>query len=238
MIINRCDAPQCFKISYRLFFFARLRSIVFVDPTHKGAFMSLRYFLSCLAMFAVLCFSPFSVSAEDEVDESTVSVREKVEGFTEGFDEASEKHFYALYGSYNIIKVVEDVRTQVEGAVAQCGDANPDIKDKMDSRFKVWDEEISPIMKDANANVKNMTIAQDYAKPREIRKLLKFIDKKRESKNEDIKKYPVTSVEACEDLHDKMDDTQENLAALLQTTLISLPNALLSVEEEDAEKAE
>jgi len=101
------------------------------------------------------------------------------------------------------------------------------MKDALQSRYDEWDGALTPIIEDANANVDNMIIAQEYAKPRDIKKLLKFIDKKRVSRADDVKKFPVTSPEACEYLRNKMDDTQENLTTLLKSTLVSLPNAMI-----------
>ena len=186
--------------------------------------------LSIISLLFVLTLPISSVSAAKdkavEQDEQFMSVHDRIMALTEGFDELSEQHFYAMYGSYNMIQVVEGVRDQVDDAVDKCIDANPDMKEALKTRYEEWDTALKPILKDANANVDNMIKAQDYAKPREIRKLLKHTDKMRAQKNEGLKKFPVTTPEACEYLRAKMDETQQNLTDLLESTLVSLPQAM------------
>lgn len=188
------------------------------------------FLLSILSFLFVLSAPIYSVHAADdekvEKDEQFMSVHDRIKDLMKDFDELSEQHFYALYGSYNMIQVVEGVRGQVSGAVEKCIDANPDMKEALDTRYKEWDDALEPIVEDANANVDNMIAAQDYTKPRKIKKLLKYTDKMREEKSENLKKFPVTTPEACEYLRVKMDETQENLTALLQSTLVSLPQAM------------
>lgn len=193
--------------------------------------MMFRLFLFPVLSFLFVFSAPVThVHAADDLeevkDERFMSVHDRIQELTEGFDELSEQHFYALYGSYNMIKVVEDVRDQVKNGVEKCIEVNPDMKDALDARYEQWDEALEPIIKDANANVDNMIAAQDYTKPRKIRKLLKHTDKMREDKNRNLQKFPVTTPEACEYLRAKMDETQENLTSLLQSTLVSLPKAM------------
>ena len=194
-----------------------------------------------LLSFSVISLSVFSapVMAEDEAvkDEETMSVAERMSEFTKDFDEPSKRHFYALYGSYNLIKVVEDVQEQVENAIDKCIEANPDMKDALKTRYTDWDEAIEPIMEEAEANVDNMIKVQDYAKAREVRKVLKFTAKLRKKTAGDVEKYPVTSPEACEYLRAKMDETEDNLTSLLRSTLVSLPQSLIRGEEEEKEAA-
>jgi len=192
------------------------------------------------AVFAaedIVADAPLDAAVEPEPDERFVSVHDKIKAFTEDFDEASTRHFYALYGSYNLVKVVEDVQVQVGDAIEKCSEVNPDMREALENRYNDWKGEIDGVLDEANGNIDNMIIAQDYAKPRAIRKLMKFIDKKRISKSSDVEKYPVTSPEACEYLRTKMDETQGNLIGLLKSTLVSLPNSLLNAdaEEEGAE---
>ena len=187
-----------------------------------------RFFLGFLFAFVFVMAPVVAQTADDKarVDEQFMSVHDRVMEITEGLDELSEQHFYALYGSYNMIQVVEGVRSQVGDAVERCIDANPDMKESLEKRYDDWNAALKPIIKDANANVDNMIAVQDYTKPRKIKKLLKHTDKMREEKNESLEKFPVTTPEACEYLRAKMDETEENLMALLQSTLVSLPQTM------------
>ena len=194
-----------------------------------------------LLSFSIVSLSVFSAPAmaEDEAvkDEEMMSVSERMSEFTKDFDESSKRHFYALYGSYNLIQVVEDVQEQVENAIDKCIDANPDMKDALKTRYKEWDGVLEPIMDEAEANLDNMIKVQDYAKAREVRKVLKFTDKLRQKTADQVEKYPVTSPEACEYLRAKMDETEDNLTSLLRSTLVSLPQSLIRGEEEEKEAA-
>lgn len=171
-----------------------------------------------------------------EKEEKAMSVREKVADFIQDFDDASEQHFLALYGSYNMISVVEGVQEQLGDAVEQCVDANPDMKEALTTRYEEWNAAINPVLEDARGNVDNMIAVQEYTKPRKIRKLLKFVDKKRKN-DRDVETFPVTSVEGCEYMRKKMSDTQTNLTRLLESTLVSLPQALIRQQQEDDAKA-
>ena len=195
-----------------------------------------RFALMALYVFFV-AMVPCAVMADDEPtkEELEMSVKERVEAFTADLDQASERHFYAVYGSYNVIQVVEGVREQIGEAVDSCGDENPDMEEALDARHESWDESLEEVMEEATANVDNMIIAQEYAKPREVRKVLKFADKKRREQEEQAKKFPVTTQEACQYLLEKMDETEESLSGLLRSTLVSLPNSLVNApNDEDA----
>lgn len=168
-------------------------------------------------------------------DEAAVSVRERVKALVADLSDAERTHFYAIYDSHNLIRVVKDVENSVGEGVDKCVQANPEMKADLRARYKDWKASIDVVLKEAKGNVDNMIAVQDYTKPREIRKVLKFVDKKRKEKQKEVKKVPVTSPEACEFLLNKMDETEENLTGLLRSTLVSVPQALQDAQ--DAEKA-
>lgn len=191
-----------------------------------------------VALFTLLV--PFTAyAAEDDPAKAeaearkaiATSVREKVADFTKDLEPAERGHFTAIYNAHNLTSVVKIVQEDVDNAVKACTKENPDLADSITARHDAWKAEISPVLKDAQGNINNMIAAQDYAKPKKIRSVLKFADDARAKTNKDIEKIPVTSPEACESLRDKMDDTQDQLTKLLQSTLVSLPRALESSEE-------
>jgi hypothetical protein len=136
-----------------------------------------------------------------------------------------QKHFFMTYSSYNMIGTVKMVRTDVGNAIADCGKNNPEMKEKLDARFKTWNEAVDPVMKEAEAHIENMVLAQDYAKKEDILDIYKTVDEAREKSNKRIDKVPVTTPEACQFLLEKMDETQENMISLLRTTLVTFPQA-------------
>ena len=68
-------------------------------------------------------------------------------------------------------------------------------------------------------------ITQKYAKPAEIRQVFKTLNDNRTLTRGQMVKEPVTTLEACEFLHDKMDETQDNLLVLITNTMVSVPQA-------------
>jgi hypothetical protein len=97
------------------------------------------------------------------------------------------------------------------------------MKDKLQARYNAWDQDVGAVIKEAGAQVDNMVAAQEYAKPAEIRKVFKALDARRTKTESQITKIPVTTPEACQFLHDKMDETQASLTNLLRSALITAP---------------
>ncbi len=76
---------------------------------------------------------------------------------------------------------------------------------------------------EAEANVDNMVLAQEYTKPAQIQKVFKGLDKTRALAGKQVEKTPVTTKDACEYLQEKMSDTQANFIRLLRSTLVTAP---------------
>ena len=189
----------------------------------------------------LLMFAGSSVYAEEGKSEEKAEKKNEVlaaaEEFMAEMDDVSKRHFSVLYGNYNLIKVVETVRDDVEMAVEACGEANPDMEEPLETRFDAWKDAVKPVLKEADANVNNMILAQDYSKPRDIKKFLKKIDKARDEQDDQVKKVPVTSAEACQSLLEKMDETEANMVRLLKMTLVSLPMTMQADDEAARAKA-
>lgn len=172
--------------------------------------------------------------------EASQKVFEQTKKIAEGLSPEEQKHFFILYNNYNMIGTVKMVQGDVGNAVKACGESNPDMKGKMDERFKTWNETIDPIVKESEGHVDNMIIAQEYAKPQEIKAIFKGLDETRVLANAQVEKTPVTTKEACDYLLNTMDDTQENFAKLLRSTLISAPAVAPKdkAKDEDAKKGD
>lgn len=134
-----------------------------------------------------------------------------------------QKHFFIIYTNYNLVGTVKMVQGDVDRAVEGCGTANPDMKAGMDARLQEWHAAIDPVIKEAEANIENMVLAQEYAEAAEIKNIFKGLDKTRKLAGKQIEKTPVTTKDACEYLQEKMTDTQENFIRLLRGTLITAP---------------
>lgn len=161
------------------------------------------------------------VKQADEYRKISARAQEAMKDIGKDLKPADAKHFYMVYQNYNLIETVRAVKSDVTDAVNKCGEVNPDMKDDLNGRFSIWDKEVGGVLDEADGNVKNMLIAQDYADPKKIRKVFDILDEARTMTRDSVHRTPVTTKESCTYLRDKMSQTRENLVRLLQTTLIS-----------------
>jgi hypothetical protein len=159
-----------------------------------------------------------------------------IKAIAENLKPEEQKHFFMLYSNYNIIGTVKMVQGDVDHAVEACGKENPDLKDGMDARLKEWHGAIDPVIQEAEANVDNMVLAQEYTKPAQIQKVFKGLDKTRSLAGKQVEKVPVTTKDACEYLREKMSDTQVNFIRLLRSTLVTAPQLAVPPAEAKAEE--
>ena len=187
------------------------------------------------AIVSVLCLVLISSAAFAE-DKPVVApdknpALEAAKAFTKDLDDRDARHFDVLFSNQNMVLVVEEVRGTVGNTVEACGKENADLKTPLSERFDEWTAAVNPVIEEAEGNISNMILAQDYAKPKEIRKILKILERTRKDSKGEVQKVPVTSEKACKYLLKKMDRTQGKMVDLLRQTLISLPRAM---QEEDA----
>lgn len=154
---------------------------------------------------------------------SAEKVFDRMRKMSEKLKPEEQKHFFTMYNNYNMIGTVKMVQSDVANAITACGQENPEIKSKLDARFSKWKDAVAPVIKEAETNVDNMVVAQDYADAKEIKSIFKTVDEMRSTTNKQIDKQPVSNREACDYLLGKMDDTQENFVQLLRATLVSVP---------------
>jgi hypothetical protein len=200
----------------------------------------MKYILT-VALFILTSFPAFAQNdVSDKIIHSDASVNDAEQLYADlkdivgTLEEQNQRHFLGIYSTYTTIGAVKAVRTSVENTVKACGKENPDLKDKMDSRYATWVKAIDPVLKEADTQVKNMIIAQDYEQPKTIRAFLKRTDDVRTKTAESITKIPVTTPEGCNYLHDKMDETQITLTDLLQETLIAIPRSINTAKQAEA----
>ena len=218
-----------------------MKPYIFLSALVMGVFVFPAVSMSQEADAEAEAVEPSDAAVSEKTRSAMIEVREAAQRFVEDLTPEQERHFGVLYGNYNLIKVVKTVRDDLGNAMDSCGEENPDIKEEASTRYDEWTEAIDPVLEDAEANVANMIVAQDYARPREFDQFFKLVDKARDQNSQDVQKVPVTSLEACQTMISKMDETQPNMIELLNATLVSLPKALQEekqkAEEEAAKKA-
>ncbi|MFN3700493.1 MAG: hypothetical protein ACK4VI_03110 [Alphaproteobacteria bacterium] len=156
-----------------------------------------------------------------------------IKDLTESLDPPSRAHFYMIYNNHNLISTVKRVREDVSGAVNKCSESNPEIEERIRARYAQWEEAVNEKIESAKGNIDNMTIAQDYAPEEKIRSIMKMSDDLRDETMAKMERIPVTTLEACEYLLNKMDETQANMVNLLEATLVSVPQAIHETLEDD-----
>lgn len=162
----------------------------------------------------------------DEQKKSTSKVNELIQKMYMKLDMQEQQHFFLAYTNYNMLSTVKMVQSDVSRAIEACGKNNPDMKKQLDARYKTWDGAISPVLKEAEDNISNMVMAQDYANQDDMKALFAALDETRTKTNSQIDKIPVTTPQACTYLLNKMDETQGQMTSLLNATLVSYPRSL------------
>lgn len=160
--------------------------------------------------------------AEDP-DSPAPKMRAAIKAVSDGLEAGKMQHFAAVYNNYNMVNTVKMVRGDVSSAIKSCGENNADMKGDLDGRFAKWDGAVGPVVAEAEANVNNMVLAQDYVKKEDFQNIFKLIDETRDYTSKKYKKEPVTTRESCGYLLGKMDETQEALVSLLRAGMMSHP---------------
>lgn len=127
---------------------------------------------------------------------------------------------FILRNKYSTIKVIGVVEKEVGTAVKACGKENPDLKDKMDTRFDQWKSNVMPIIETADKLLQKDIDAQKSIEPKEFRRVMKLSDEAYEYNNKQVVKQVVTTKEACQGLLDSMDRTENDMIARLEQTLL------------------
>lgn len=194
-------------------------------------------FFSVLVSVAVLGTAGLSYAQEGAPDKSEPAKKahkeltERVSTVMQGLDQKQAFHFMVVYANYTVLSTVKAVQDDVAGAIQACGENNSSMKGDLDARFEQWQEAISVPLSEANANINNMALAQNYITQADIQGLFAKVDGVRAIDSSNFEKTPVTSPEACEFMLSKMDETEDSMKQLLQVTMQSYPNMLEQTQE-------
>ena len=169
--------------------------------------------------------------ATEPVKVKTEILQGKVSDLMKTLDMAQARHFMTMYANYNIYSMVKAVREDVHQAVEACADNNKNMADKVRNKFSRWDDSVGGTMKEADANIQNLALAQTYLPQSELKSIFSLVDEVRAVNSSRFEKTPVTTPEACEFMISKMDETETSMNSLLQATLISYPNMLQKTQE-------
>lgn len=147
----------------------------------------------------------------------------------------NRKVFFILRNKHSVIRSIDIVRRDIDGAVKACGTENKELKKPMQDRFKQWQNAVLPITKEAEKFLEMELKEQEAFHASDYRHVMKLNDKAYDFSESKIEKRPVTTVEACEGLLASMDKTEDVMVSLLQDIL--LPEEVVRERIEQAEKA-
>ena len=185
--------------------------------------------LSIFAFFMVPNLSMAEGEAGETIDiakAQTEAMQDQVSSLVRKLDQNEMQHFMIMYANYNVYSMVKAVGSDVGSAVDACAKNNRDMEDDLRSRFSKWEGAVGSSMKDADANIQNLALAQTYISQSELKRLFGLVDEVRSVNSSRFETTPVTTPEACEFMMSKMDETQDNMSKLLKATLFSYPDLL------------
>ena len=160
------------------------------------------------------------------MDPEVRALNKSLAELTMDLDDNDRRHFYTLYNNNNLISTVKYVRDHIGEAIDACSENNPDMEDDLRARYKKWTDAVNEKLEEAEAQVENMVLVQEYASDDAINEVLEQADDLRAKTQENVERIPVTSPEACEYLLNKMDETQETMLRYLGTVLVAMPQAM------------
>ncbi len=189
--------------------------------------------LRLMVLFSVLVmFFGFSSSSMAEKPAAEISnaqnkaLKNKVSGLLKNLSQSEATHFLVMYANYNIYSMVKAVSEDVGKAVDACAENNKDMADDINRRYGKWVDSVGGTMKEAYANLNNLSLAQTYLPQSEVKMIFDLVDRVRSVNSSRFEALPVTTPEACEFMLSKMDETEDSMNQMLRATLASYPNLM------------
>ena len=150
-----------------------------------------------------------------ELEEYTASL-------LKGLEQHQAQYIYKIRQEFGVIRSVQVIRSDIEKAVKSCGEENPDMKENISTRFNDWNDEILPKLAVADVALKDAIQRQSFRPTVRVTILLDHVQAAFEERDSKINKIPVTTLEACENLMQSLDDTEERLKELMDQTTTEL----------------
>lgn len=159
---------------------------------------------------------------DDDSGSYNAALQASMKNISDDLTPQESKHFRGIFYSYNVVDIVQTVRSELSEAVSLCAVNNPTMKGDLDARYQKWEDDVNPVLSEAKANINNKIIAQSYASAGDIKSALELIAKTRLDARNKSSREPKTDKSACELLIANMDATQANMKDLLRQTMMSI----------------
>lgn len=135
-------------------------------------------------------------------------------------DTQGKETYFILRNKFGLIRAIRIVKRDVGNAVQECGQANPDMQDTMTKRYEAWTNAVDPILKTADAYLKQEIKHQEIVDGDVMDEMLELNDEAYEFQENAIEKRVVTTADACTQLLQSMDRTEEDMLNLMQQVLL------------------
>ncbi len=200
--------------------------------------MMLRLFAVALSIFVFSSYASVAfaqkgqekpaekASPEELAKAQTKALRTQVKNTMSKLELDEVQHFGVMYSNYLIYSMVKAVQEDVSNAVGACAENNKDMAGELNSKFAAWEKSVGGTLEEANANLNNMALAQNYMSQEEVKTLFGLADETRRVNSSRFETTPVSTPEACEFMMSKMDETEQSMNHMLQSTLVSYPTIL------------
>lgn len=178
-----------------------------------------------------------AVAQEEAVKETPITKWIDAENkMIDSLPKQNQEVFFVMRNKFSVIRSVKMVERDVGNAVKSCGKQNKEIKKGINQRFSEWKNAINPILKEADKFLEQELKEQEAFHVTDFKHITKLNDKAFAFSEKQIKKEPVTTLEACQKLMASMDRTEDQLVNLLQDIL--LPEEVVRKRLERAKEAE
>ena len=131
------------------------------------------YFLLLFFSAAGLLFTPIHSFAKDKTENNPVLQWVAAEQeLIKDLSEEDKSVYFLLRNKASVLRAVRVVRRDVGKAVKECGKANPDLKEPMQTRFTDWKNAVEPILEMASTFVKSEVKEVTVVKPKAFSKIM------------------------------------------------------------------
>jgi len=132
----------------------------------------------------------------------------------------NQRAFFVMRNKHSVVRSVKIVMRDVGNAVTECGKKNKDYKDTIYQRYYDWKGALDPILKEAQKFMKQELKEQKAFHVSDYNHVMNLNDKAYKFSEKQVMKKPVSTMEACKNLHKSMDRTEDQLVDLLQDILL------------------
>ncbi len=164
-----------------------------------------------------------SVQPSDIAKQESEQLYKAIEKLMADKTPEQQAHFTALYQSSNIASVIKTVRYDVGQAVESCTSNLPKSSSEMSLTYDEWKTAINGSLQKIESRVNNMIIVQDYVEPQQITSIINQANQLRAKTNASLNKQPITTLSACQHLHQSMSKSKISLTKMADDVLLAIP---------------